>query len=157
MERQNQSTAPRPQKARFIVTDWVFLRKFETFVFAFMFIALPFFALKVVYTTTATLSIKNTVVDLVRDLRNWRKMAREKQVQIRLESKAGEHGQPFMYRITQDGRPLEEVRLPEGVSIIGSVTFTSSGEPEAPGSFLITKGIRTSHVDIDSHGLISAP
>lgn len=157
MERETQSTAPRPQTKRSKVTDWVFLRKIETFVFAFMFLALPFFALKVVHTTTTTLSIKNTIVDLVRDLETWRGTAREKHVEIQLESKPGLNGKPFMYCIKQDGRLVEEVRLPPGVSIIGSVTFSPSGTPAAPSSFLITKGIRSSHVEIDNQGLISAP
>ena len=155
--RESQSTAARPQKTRFVVSDWVFLRKFETFVFAFMFMALPFFALKVIYTTTSTLSVKSTVVDLVRDLLNWQRVAREKHVQIKLSSKVGTKGEPFMYCIYQDDRTLEEVRLPAGVSIIGSVTFTSSGSPEGPASFVVTKGIKSSSVDIDTQGMIRVP
>jgi hypothetical protein len=157
MKRESQSTAPRPSKTRISLSDWVFLRKVETLIFAFMFLALPFFALKVLYTTTSTLSIKNTVVDLVRDLINWQQTARVKHVAITLESKPPTKGEPSMYCISQDGRTLEEVRVPAGVSIIGSVTFTESGMPESPSSFLVTKGIRSSHVEIDKQGLISAP
>ena len=155
--RESQSTAPRPQKTRFIVSDWVFLRKFETFVFAFMFMALPFFALKVIYTTTSTLSVKTTVVDLVRDLLNWQKIARDKHTEIKIASKAGVNGQPFMYCIYQEDRTLEEVRLPQGVSMIGSVTFTTSGAPDGPASFVVSKGIRSSIVEIDPQGLIRVP
>jgi cell division protein FtsL len=157
MERESQSTAPRPPKTRITLSDWVFLRKVETLIFAFMFLALPFFALKVLYTTTSTLSVKNTVVDLVRDLINWQQTARVKHVAIKLESKPPSKNQPSMYSISQDGRTLEEVRLPAGVSIIGSVTFTSNGMPESPSSFLVTKGIRSSHVEIDNQGIVSAP
>ncbi|HEY9754117.1 MAG TPA: hypothetical protein V6C97_03025 [Oculatellaceae cyanobacterium] len=157
MDRERQSTAPRPQKTRLLVTDWVFLRKFETAVFAFMFMALPFFALKVVYTTTSSMAIKNSVVDLVRDLISWQKNAREKHIDVKIESKVAEPGQPSMYVVTQDGRTLEEVRLPAGVTIVGSVTFTAEGAPAAPGSFIITKGIRSATVDIDKQGLVRAP
>ena len=157
MERETQSTAPRPAKTRISLSDWVFLRKVETLIFAFMFLALPFFALKVLYTTTSTLSIKNTVVDLVRDLINWQQTARLKHVAIKLESRPSSKSGPSMYCISQEGRTLEEVRLPAGVSIIGSVTFTESGMPESPSSFLVTKGVRSSHVEIDKQGIVSAP
>jgi hypothetical protein len=157
MERDSQSTAPRPPKTRVSFSDWVFLRKIETLIFAFMFLALPFFALKVLYTTTSTLSIKNTVVDLVRDLINWQQTARMKHVAIKLESKAATNAEPAKYCISQEGQTLEEVKLPAGVSIIGSVTFTASGMPESPSSFLVTKGFRSSHVEIDNQGIISAP
>jgi hypothetical protein len=157
MDRERQSTAQRPQKQRLMVTDWVFLRKFETAVFAFMFMALPFFALKVVYTTTSTMAIKNSVVDLVRDLINWQKISREKHIVVKIESKPAQNGQPSMYVVTQDDRTLEEVRLPQGVTVVGSVILTPQGTPEAPSSFIVTKGIRSSTVDIDKQGLIRAP
>jgi hypothetical protein len=80
-----------------------------------------------------------------------------KHVAIKLESKAATNAEPAKYCISQEGQTLEEVKLPAGVSIIGSVTFTASGMPESPSSFLVTKGFRSSHVEIDNQGIISAP
>jgi hypothetical protein len=151
------SKPPRKFGAISTRTDWVFLRKFEIFVFAFMFLAVPFFALKVVSISSATLSIKNTTVGLVRELETWRAKAKNNHLQITIQSQTGADGKPFSYSVIGNGQTLQEVLLPSGVAMIGSVTFKPDGEPKAASLFIIYKGARSSHVEVDSHGLISAP
>jgi hypothetical protein len=138
--------------------NWVFLRKFETFVFVFMFLALPFFALKVLLTTTATLEVKHAAKDLVKSLLECQEWSREKHQEIKIVSKAStKPGERFRYVVIQESKVASEIDLPPGVTIYGTVTFTNTGAPKGPASFLIAKGNKTTHVEIDPQGMISSP
>ncbi len=136
--------------------NWVSLRKLETFVFGFMFLALPFFFFRVVETTTATMSIGNVAANLVQDLIKWEKTAAEKSVLITVTSRLGiTNGAAYI--IEENQKLVEQVLLPPGVKIVGSVTFDPGGAPKAPATFIISKGERSSHVEVDGKGLISTP
>lgn len=139
------------------IRNSVFLRKAENWVFAFMFFALPFFAYKVLVTITASLAVKNTAVALVQDLLKCQRMARDDQAPVRLSSRAGKSARTFSYIVEENGQTKEELALPQGVSIIGSVTFKAGGTPRAPASFIISNGARSSHIEIDSQGIITVP
>ncbi len=136
--------------------SWGMLRKLETFVFAFLFLALPFFAFRVVDATTSSLSVKNTAAELVQDLIKWQQTAAEQGVSVRVTTRVGKDSKPFAYMIQRNDQTVEEVMLPPGVQIIGSVTF-QGGVPKAPASFIISKGQRTAHVEVDAQGLIKSP
>ena len=64
---------------------------------------------------------------------------------------------PPAYLIQDDQRTIEEVVLPKGVTVDGSVKFNNIGIPDAPASFTISKGAKKARVVIDATGIISAP
>jgi hypothetical protein len=138
------------------ILNWVSLRKLETFVFGFLFLALPFFFFRVVEATTATMSIGNVASNLVQDLIKWKKTAGEKVALITVTSRT-DIGSGSAYVIEENDKLVEQVLLPAGVSIVGSVTFNPGGTPKAPATFIISKGQRSSHVEVDGKGLISTP
>jgi hypothetical protein len=139
------------------IAQWPLFRKVETFVFAAMFIALPLFALKVVDHATTTLAVKNTSVDLVNDLIRCQGLAKQHQVNITLTSRTSTDKAPGAYEIRDEEKTVEEVILPKGVNVVGSVTFTPLGSPLHASSFIVSKGIRSAHVDVSNQGLIAVP
>lgn len=139
------------------IGQWPLFRKVETFVFAAMFIALPLFALKVVDHATTTLAVKNTSVDLVNDLIRCKGLAKEHQVNITLTSRNPTDKSPAGYEIRDEEKTVEEVILPKGVNVVGSVTFDPQGLPLHSASFIVSKGIRSSHVDVSKQGEIAVP
>lgn len=139
------------------IAQWPLFRKLETFVFAAMFIALPLFALKVVNHATTTLAVKNTSVDLVNDLIRCRGLAKEHKVGITLTSKVATDKEPSEYEIRDEEKAVELVKLPPGVNVVGSVTFDAEGLPLHAASFLVSKGIKTAHVDVSPQGEITSP
>jgi hypothetical protein len=139
------------------IAQWPLFRKVETFVFAAMFIALPLFALKVVDHATTTLAVKNTSVDLVNDLIRCQSLAKQHQVNITLTSRTSTDKEPGAYEIRDEEKTVEEVILPKGVNVVGSVTFTPLGPPLHASSFIVSKGIRSAHVDVSNQGTIAVP
>lgn len=139
------------------IGQWPLFRKVETFVFAAMFIALPLFALKVVDHATTTLAVKNTSVDLVNDLIRCKGLAKEHQVNITLTSRNATEKAPAAYEIRDEEKTVEEVIVPNGVNVVGSVTFDPTGMPLHAASFIVSKGIRTAHVDVSTQGDIGVP
>lgn len=139
------------------IGQWPLFRKVETFVFAAMFIALPLFALKVVDHATTTLAVKNTSVDLVNDLIRCKGLAKEHQVNITLTSRNPTDKTPAAYEIRDEEKTVEEVILPKGVNVVGSVTFDPQGLPLHAASFIVSKGIRSAHVDVSKQGDIAVP
>jgi hypothetical protein len=137
--------------------NWPILRKFETLVFACMLALLPFFAMKVVGVTETQLMVKNTTNDLVTDLRKARQMAKDHAVGIIVIGRAASKLNPPAYLIEDKRRMIEEIVLPSGVTVEGSVEFNPSGLPLKPSRFFIKKGVRESQVAIDERGVISAP
>lgn len=142
---------------KYALINWVLLRKLETFVFAFLFLALPFFAYKVVDATTSTLAVRNTAAELVQDLIRWKKTAFDEKTEIQITTKQIDRGKGFAYVVKQDDRRLEEVLLPPGASIVGTVLFDKEGIPKSAATFVISKGTKNVRVEVDSTGLIKAP
>lgn len=137
--------------------NWPLLRKFETLIFFCMMLLLPVFAVKVVNVTTTHLAVKNTAVDLVRDLIHAKQMAKDYTVNITVTSRPATPTDSCAYLIQDDQRTLEEVVLPKGVSLVGSVVFDPRGLPNSAASFIVTKGRLSAHVDVDTSGMISSP
>ena len=65
---------------------WPMVRKLESLAFMAMFLAVPFFAFRVVDYTTKQLTFNNAAHDLVKDLRRAKDMAREFQIDIQVSS-----------------------------------------------------------------------
>ncbi len=148
-----------PKKAaeQYELINWVLLRKLETFVFAFLFLALPFFAFKVVDATTSTLAVKNTAAELVQDLIRWKKTAEDEKTSIQITTRPTVGHKGFAYVVKQGDRSLEEVMLPPGVAIVGTVIFDSEGTPKSAATFVITKSSKSVRVEVEPNGLITAP
>lgn len=137
------------------IVNWPLLRKLETCIFAAMFLALPLLAYKVVDYTTTILAVKNSAVDLVNDLLRCKNLAKQYNTSITLKCRVAENNQGSAYEIRDEEKAVEEVILPKGVNVVGSVTFNHDGLPGGPSSFIVTKGFRNSHVEIDSQGMIT--
>jgi hypothetical protein len=139
--------------------NWPLLRKFETFVFACMLALLPFFAMRIVGVTETSLMVKNTTVDLGKDLRKAKQLARDHVVPISVVSRAGDSLEPSAYLIEdqRSGHMIEEIVLPRGVTVEGQITFDPAGLPVKPATFLIKKGPKQAQVAVDAKGIISAP
>jgi hypothetical protein len=137
------------------IANWSILRKMETLVFAAMFLALPLLAYKVVDYTRTVLSVKNSAVDLVKDLIHSKNLAQQYHTTITLRCRTTTGDQASAYEIRDSEKAVEEVILPRGVNVVGSVTFDADGHPTGPASFIVSKNNRNSHVDIDSQGIIT--
>jgi hypothetical protein len=137
------------------IVNWPLLRKMETCIFAAMFLALPLLAFKVVDYTTTVLAVKNSAVDLVNDLIRCKNLAKEYNTSITLKCRTAEANQGSAYEIRDEHKAVEEVILPKGVNVVGAVTFHPEGVPRGPASFIVTKGFRNSHVEIDAQGIIT--
>lgn len=157
MDNQEKSKADAIARKYEAIVNWPLLRKFESLVFAGLFLALPLFAWKVVEHSTTQLAVKNSAVDLVNDLIRCKSLAKQHQVSITLTSRPPTAVMPAAYMIQDEEKTVEEVRLPKGVSMIGSVTFNPQGLPNAPASFIVSKGIRIAHVEVDRDGRIQFP
>ena len=144
-------------RKREALTNWPLLRKVETFVFAGLFLAVPLFAVRVVDHATTSLAVKNTAVDLVKDLIRSKNIAISRQASIVLSSEHLQGNKLFMITIREKGSKdvIEEVVLPVGVVMLGSITFDAQGKPTQRASFLVTRNNHTSHVDVDAQGRIT--
>lgn len=141
------------QKAQ---VNWRFVRKLEALVFASMFLAVPFFAFRIVDIAGTSLMVQNTAVDLERDLRRAREIAKDYGLTITVSSALPTGNDPCSYLIQNGTRTIEQVVLPRGVSMLGSVTFDDKGVPRnPPASFIVSKGTRTSYVEVNSDGQTS--
>lgn len=128
------------------------IRKFETLVFAAMLVVIPFFAFRIVDAAGTALMVQNTAVDLVKDLIKAKEIARDFHLSVSVISAPTPVNEPSSYLIQSDSKTIEQVVLPNGVSIAGSVTFAESGMPKIPSTFIILKGGRTAQVQIDREG-----
>ena len=133
---------------------WPMVRKLESMAFMAMFLAVPFFAFRVVDYTTKQLTFNNAAHDLVKDLRRAKDMAREFQIDIQVSSFAATPEKPAGYLIKTGTKTMEEVVIPAGVSIQGGVAFDAEGVPEKPGSFDLKLGNREVSVDVDLAGVV---
>jgi hypothetical protein len=132
--------------------NWRLVRKVEGLVFTSMLLAIPFFAFRIVDTTGSALMVKNTSVDLVRDLIRARGIASDYKLPITVSSLKMPATESCAYVIQNGPRTIEQIILPRGVSIVGSVTFDESGTPKARSSFVVSKGLRSVTVEVDSTG-----
>jgi len=135
--------------------NWRIVRKVEGLVFTSMLLAVPFFAFRIVDTTGTALMVKNTSVDLVRDLIRARAIARDFKLPITVSSLQVHATDSCAYVIQNGPRTIEQVVLPQGVSMAGSVTFDETGMPKARSSFVVSKGLRSVTVEVDSAGKTS--
>ena len=132
------------------------IRKFETLVFLAMLFVVPFFAFRIVDTAGTTLMVQNTAVDLAKDLRKAKEIARDFHLNITVVSAPPTVNEPSSYLIQSGSRTIEQIILPNGVSIAGTVTFTDTGMPATPASFIIAKGGRTAFVEVSRDGNTSS-
>lgn len=137
--------------------SWPLLRKFETVVFACMFLAVPFFAMKIVSVTSILLNLKQTSADLVQDLIKVKQMSKDHSLPMRVVSRLATKSEPAAYLIQDPQRTIEEIIIPSGLTVTGTVTFTPDGTPAAPGEFVISRGNKAQKVEIDAQGMISSP
>lgn len=135
--------------------DWPLIRKFESLIFTSMIVAIPFFAYRVVDLTSTQLAVKQTAVDLVKDLVRAKDISKEFGLAITVSGRPGENKKPGAYLIQNGERTIEEVVLPKGVSVLGAITFDEQGVPSSRGTFTISKGWKTQHVNIGADGIAS--
>jgi hypothetical protein len=154
---QTESTPEKRKPKSAEQTNWPLLRKFETLLFACMLVLLPICAWTVVNITTTSLAVKNSSVDLAKDLNRCKQLAKDGGVNITMVSRRDSVMGPPAYLIQDDQRTIEEVVLPKGVTVDGSVKFNNLGIPDAPAAFTISKGPKKARVVIDATGIISAP
>ena len=83
------------------------VRKLESLAFMAMFLAVPFFAFRVVDYTTKQLTFNNAAHDLVKDLRRAKDMAREFQIDIQVSSFAATPEKPAGYLIKTGTKTME--------------------------------------------------
>jgi hypothetical protein len=135
--------------------DWRFIRKVEALVFASMFLAVPFFAFRIVDIAGTSLMVQNTAVDLIKDLIRAREIAKDYGLSITVSSAPPSGNDPCSYLIQNGTRTIEQVVLPRGVSMYGSVTFDDKGFPRNRASFIVSRGAKTSYVEVDGQGQTS--
>jgi len=134
--------------------DWPLIRKFESLIFASMVVAIPFFAFRVVDLTSTNLAVRQTGVDLVKDLVRAKDISKENGLSITVCGRPATQNEGTAYLIQNGNRTIEEVLLPKGVNVVGSVTFDDTGTPTMPGaSFTISKGWKSSHVTLTREGI----
>ncbi|HIA55357.1 MAG TPA: hypothetical protein EYN91_25285 [Candidatus Melainabacteria bacterium] len=134
--------------------DWPLIRKFESLIFASMVFAIPFFAFRVVDLTSTNLSVRQTGVDLVKDLVRAKDISKENGLSITVCGRPATENEGTAYLIQNGNRTIEEVLLPKGVNVVGSVTFDENGMPTLPGAtFTISKGWKSSHVTLTREGI----
>jgi hypothetical protein len=145
--------APRPPEDRGSKLDWPLIRKFESLIFASMVFAIPFFAFRVVDLTSTQLSVRQTGVDLVKDLVRAKEISKEYGLSITVCGRPATENEGTAYLIQNGNRTIEEVLLPKGVNVLGSVTFNEEGKPNTGAIFTISKGWKSSHVNLNSEGI----
>jgi hypothetical protein len=146
-----------PKRRSKSVISWPLVRKLESLAFMAMFLAVPFFGYRVVEYTSHHLALNNAAHDLVKDIRRVKQMSAEYQMEITIESKPQSDGHPAAYVISSGDKTIEEVVLPQGVSMIGKITFSRRGMPELPSTFDVHMDTRSISVDVDSNGTVSLP
>lgn len=99
--------------------------------------------------------VQNTAVEMVRDLIRAREIAKDYGLTITVSSAPSAENEPCSYLIQNGTRTIEQVVLPRGVAMIGSVTFDDKGAPRNRASFIVSKGNRTCYVEVDTQGQTS--
>ncbi|CAM6004026.1 unnamed protein product [Sphagnum balticum] len=135
--------------------NWRLIRKFEGLIFASMLLAVPFFAFRIVDTTGSALMVQNTSVGLVDDLIRARGIARDFKLAVTVSANPVKGGEQGSYVIQNGARTIEQVTLPYGVTMDGSVTFGVDGIPKVRSQFYIHKQQAQAVVEVDSAGKTS--
>jgi hypothetical protein len=135
--------------------NWWLVRKIETLIFASMLLAIPFLALRIMETASTALTVQTTSLTLVRDLYRAKEISRVRDLKITVSSVSATTAEPCSYLIQNGKKTIEQVLLPRGLILIGSVTFDEKGQPPSPCSFLLSKGSESVCIDINSQGQIS--
>lgn len=148
---------PSVKKRDTAAISWPLVRKLESLAFTAMFLAVPFFGYRVVEYTSHHLALNNAAHDLVKDIRRVKQMSAEYGMEISIESRPQANGNPAAYVIASDTKNIEEVILPQGVSLIGRIKFSSQGMPENPATFDVHMDTRSISVDVDKNGTVSMP
>ncbi len=145
----------------FAAKDWSILRKVEALIFLAFFLAVPLFAYRVLQYTHAQLVVLNVTRALVNDLRRARVMAMDNKADVHIKdsifNSPFQHKSYSAYSISLANKTIEQMVLPENVSVIGALTFLDTGSPDRPGSFIVSSFNKTSTVEIDKAGVISVP
>lgn len=138
--------------------NWPLMRKVEALVFLAMFLAVPLFAFRVLAYTHAQLMVRNICRELVNDLGRVKAMAIQQKANVEVigSPTPGKYHRYF-YSINTPAGSIEEIVLPENVSVSGSVTFNENGQPQRPSSFIVSSFNRNSTVEIDKMGIVSVP
>lgn len=138
--------------------NWPLMRKVEALVFLAMFLAVPLFAFRVLAYTHAQLMVRNICRELVNDLGRVKAMAIQQKstVEVVGSPTPGKYRRYF-YSINTPAGSIEEIVLPEDVSVTGSVSFDENGQPLRPSSFIVSSFNRNSTVEIDKMGIVSVP
>jgi hypothetical protein len=131
------------------------IRKFESLVFLAMLFVVPFFAYRIVDAAGTTLMVQNTATDLVKDLIKAKEIAQDFHLTIAVVSAPSTVNEPSSYLIQSGSRTIEQIILPNGVTIAGNVTLTDSGLPQNQATFIIAKGGRSACVEVSRDGNIS--
>ena len=153
---QDESAGQRRRKKN-VFLAWPLIRKLESLAFLAMFIAVPFFGYRVVDYTSRHLALNNAAHDLVKDIRKAKQMASELGIDISVESRQSTEGKSAAYVIRSGPRTLEEVVLPQGVSMIGEITFSKEGQPNHPATFDVHMDTRSLAIDVDQSGIVTLP
>ncbi len=150
-DRQNEGVAKR--------SNWPLMRKVEALVFLAMFLALPLFAFRVLQYTHAQLTVRNVGRELVHDLARVKALALELHEAIEVTGRipSEQFQNRSSYAISTPTRVLEDIVLPENVSVSGTVTFTKRGYPKEPSSLIVSSFNRNMTVEIDQNGTVSVP
>ncbi len=138
-------------------SNWPLTRKVETLIFLGMFLAVPLFAIRVIEYTRAELTIRNICRELVVDLGRAKIMAIQTKQNVEVTATAMPRSKFFSYVMMTPKGIREEIVMPETVSVSGMVTFTESGLPQRPSSFIVSSFSRNSTVEIDKAGVVSVP
>jgi len=131
------------------------IRKFESLVFLAMLFVVPLFAYRIVDSAGTNLMVQNTASDLTKDLVKAKEIAQDFHLTISLVSAPPTVNEPSSYLIQSGSRTIEQIILPNGVSIAGTVTFTDSGLPTNPASFIVSKGGKSAIVEVSRDGTTS--
>ncbi|HEY9788648.1 MAG TPA: hypothetical protein V6D17_24890 [Candidatus Obscuribacterales bacterium] len=133
--------------------DWPLVRKIESLVFASMIVAIPFFAFRVIDVTSTQRAVKETALLLVQDLVRAKNISKEYGLAMTVSGRPGTKNEPSGYVIQNGERVIEQVVLPKGVTVLGSVTFNEQGVPNARGTFTVSKGWKVQSVSVNSEGI----
>ncbi len=150
-------SAGQRRRKKNVFLAWPLIRKLESLAFLAMFIAVPFFGYRVVDYTSRHLALNNAAHDLVKDIRKAKQMAAELGIDISVESRQSTEDKRAAYVIRSGSRTLEEVVLPDGVSMIGGITFSKEGVPDQPATFDVHMDTRSLAIDVDRTGLVTLP
>lgn len=136
--------------------NWPTIRKLETLIFASLLLAVPLIALKVMRHTNSAMAVRQSSVDLVRDLIKAKELARELGAPVTLNTHPGKGLMPYSYELEKAGEPMATMEIERGVSCAGSVTFDRTGVPVHPATFILSNGPEVVSVEVDARGMISA-